>query len=101
MMPNLDIANFPLHLMTHTENELTLKNFVKGRLLKIRRGNAGWPRWIRFGIYRGGAAGRGLLGKIVSRVNLLCQGTPVGSKASQPVPPTTKTTDSKSRASDM
>ena len=48
---------------------------------------AGWPRLSRFGLYRGGAAGGGLLGGNVSRVNLLCCRTPVGSKASQPVPP--------------
>ena len=44
---------------------------------------AGWPRLSRFGLYRGGVAGRGLLGGIVSRANLLCQGIQGGSKASQ------------------
>ena len=49
-------------------------------------GVAGWPRLGRFGPYRGGAAGRGSPTRDPPR-NLLCQGTPVGSKASQPVPP--------------
>ena len=37
--------------------------------------------------YRGSAAKRGSgIGRLIT-MNLLCQGTPVGSKASQPVPP--------------
>ena len=48
---------------------------------------AGWPRLSRFGLYRGGAVGRGFPKVIVSRANLSCQGTRVGSQASQPVRP--------------
>ena len=42
---------------------------------------AGWPRLSRFGLYRSGAAGRGLPRGIVSRVNLLCLRTQVGGVA--------------------
>ena len=48
---------------------------------------AGAPWLIRFGIYRGGAAERGSGSERLVIANLLCQGTPVGSKASQTVLP--------------